>query len=109
MNAEERRKGIISFVSTRKHCTTSELAREFDVSTRTIKRDVIALSFLFPIYTKAGLAGGVYWNGGNNPRQGLLSLLQMQTLLEIYRESHGDRRRIIKGILYEFGATDLRF
>lgn len=58
MNAAERRNEIISILLVRHHITAKELAGEFDVTVRTIKSDIQALSFAYPIYTKPGVAGG---------------------------------------------------
>ena len=52
MNAAERRNEIISILVVRHHITTKELASELDVSINTIKNDIQALSFAYPIYTK---------------------------------------------------------
>lgn len=41
--------------------TMNELAQEFNVSVRTIQRDIFELTFIFPIYIKNGRhEGGVY-------------------------------------------------
>lgn len=44
----------------RRHDTIENLAFEFDVSTRTIRRDIDTLSISEPIYTQTGRYGGVY-------------------------------------------------
>ena len=62
MNAAERRSEIISILIVRHHATTKELASEFDVTVGTIKSDIQALSFAYPIYTKPGVAA-FSWEG----------------------------------------------
>ena len=57
----ERRKEILKKICRRKHDTISNLAFEFGVSERTIRRDIEILSLTEPIYTQTGrYGGGVY-------------------------------------------------
>lgn len=52
---------ILYYLLDRKHATAPELAAEFEVSPRTIYRDVEALSSVgIPIYTEPGRNGGIY-------------------------------------------------
>ncbi len=61
MGTAERRKEIITLLCRRRHDTTSNLASEFGVSERTIRRDIEALSLTEPIYTQTGrYGGGIY-------------------------------------------------
>lgn len=57
----DRRKKIIKILSQRGHETIMNLAFEFGVSERTIRRDIEFLSLTEPIYTQTGrYAGGIY-------------------------------------------------
>ena len=58
-NCEERRKKIIEFLVIHKNSTCNDLAREFNVSRRTINRDILFLSLTKPITTKRGNRGGI--------------------------------------------------
>ncbi len=61
MGTAERRSEIMRILCRRRHETVSKLAQEFGVSTRTIQRDIEALSITEPIYTQCGrYQGGVY-------------------------------------------------
>lgn len=61
MGSAERRNEILRTLCRRRHDTIANLALEFGVSERTIRRDVEILSLSFPIYTQCGrYAGGVY-------------------------------------------------
>lgn len=61
MGTAERRNRIMSILCRRRHETIPNLAAEFGVSTRTIQRDIEALSIVEPIYTRCGrYDGGVY-------------------------------------------------
>lgn len=63
LETADRRKKILKIIRQRGHETIANLAFEFGVSGRTIRRDVEALSLTEPIYTKPGrYMGGVYIN-----------------------------------------------
>ena len=52
---------IILYLNKKNNCTIAELSKEFEVSKRTIMRDLDFLSSLgIPVYTKSGYNGGVY-------------------------------------------------
>ena len=61
MGSAERRQQILRTLCRRRFETIENLAVEFGVSSRTIRRDVETLSLSAPIYTQAGrYGGGVY-------------------------------------------------
>lgn len=56
-----RRLRLLNALSRRRYDTVSNLAVEFSVSERTIRRDIDVLSAVEPIYTQTGrYSGGVY-------------------------------------------------
>lgn len=61
MGTTERRNEIIKILCRRRYETIGNLANEFNVSYRTLRRDIEALSSYIPIYTQNGrYGGGVY-------------------------------------------------
>jgi len=61
LGATERRNAIMRTLCRRRHETIHNLAFEFGVSERTIRRDIDILSLTEPIYTQTGrYSGGVY-------------------------------------------------
>lgn len=61
VNITERRWKLLKLLCKRRYDKISNLAIEFGVSERTIRRDIEALSLYEPIYTMAGrYSGGVY-------------------------------------------------
>lgn len=61
MGTHERRNAILKALCRRRYETIGNLAEEFEVSERTIRRDIEFLSYTEPIYTQSGRhAGGVY-------------------------------------------------
>lgn len=107
MNATERRNEIISILIVRHHATTKELASEFDVTVGTIKSDIQALSFAYPIYTKPGVAGGVFMGGHYNPHINSLTQRELETLKEIYEEAEDRHKEVLAQILHKYGPDKL--
>ena len=107
MNAAERRNEIISILIVRRHATTKELASEFDVTVGTIKSDIQALSFAYPIYTKPGVAGGVFMGGHYNPHINSLTQRELETLKEIYEEAEDRHKEVLAQILHKYGPDKL--
>ena len=61
MDAVERRIELMKLICKRRYETIANLASELSVSERTVRRDVDALTNLYPIYTQTGrYGGGVY-------------------------------------------------
>lgn len=61
LGTSERRSAIAKLLCRRRHETITNLALEFGVSERTIRRDVETLSHSMPLYTYPGrYNGGVY-------------------------------------------------
>ena len=60
METAERRSEILKILCRRRHETINNLASEFGVSERTIRRDIEVLSLTKPIDTQTGRYGGVY-------------------------------------------------
>ena len=59
LNPWERRQKILEVLCLRRHDTYGNLAHEFNVSTRTIRRDIVVLTCSYPIETVQGGHGGV--------------------------------------------------
>ena len=59
MNPWERRQKILEVLCLRRHDTYGNLAHEFNVSTGTIRRDIVVLTCSYPIETVQGGHGGV--------------------------------------------------
>lgn len=58
MTTADRRMEIVSILVVSGHVTSRDLAQEFGVCVRTIRNDILALSYGYPIYTKPGAVGG---------------------------------------------------
>ncbi len=58
MTTNERRQQLLEVLCRRRHDTTENLAAEFGVSERTIRRDIEELTLSYPIETVCGRYGG---------------------------------------------------
>ncbi len=62
MGTAERRLEILKYLCRQRYATMSEIAERFDVSVRTIQRDIYEIEIVFrvPLDVKCGRYGGVY-------------------------------------------------
>lgn len=105
MNVSDRRAEIISTLLVKRRVTASELAGTFGVTVRTIENDIQALSLGYPIYTKPGVAGGVFMSEHYNPYVNSLTPQELQALKEIYKTA-GDRHKpILLQIIHKYGPA----
>jgi len=81
LNPNERRSEILAVINVRRHDTIDNLAYEFNVSRRTIRYDIEALSLSSPIYTVSGRhGGGVYMMDGQYAGRKFLTVEQTELL-----------------------------
>lgn len=74
--------GILYFLLTRKKATARELANYFEVSIRTIYRDIEVLSsYSIPIYTEQGKSGGIQLLDNFQLDSAVLSIEERQQIL----------------------------
>ncbi len=84
MEIAERRKEIMRILCKRRHEKISNLAFEFNVDYRTMRRDIETLSLTEPIYTKTGrYGGGVYVMDGYYIDRIYMSDNEIQVLTKI--------------------------
>lgn len=85
MGTAERRNEIIKILCRRRHETINNLAIEFAVSERTIRRDIEVLSMSYPIYTQTGkYNGGVYIMDGFFLGRMYMSDAELEVLRKLY-------------------------
>lgn len=98
----ERRQAILLRLCERRFETIGNLAFEFSVNRRTIRRDIEILSLSYPLYTTKGRGGGVYVVNGF--RLGMKYLTEEQTaLLECLLETlKGKDKEILHSIIKTF-------
>ena len=103
MRTSERRMELIRRLYVRKHDTMANLAFEFDVSVRTIQRDLDYLSGLYPIYLlRGGHGGGVYIEQNHFPRRAFFTKEEQAFLVKISQTLSGRDLEIVEGMLLNF-------
>ncbi len=85
MGTAERRHEIMKILCRRRYETMHNLASEFDVSVRTVQRDIEVLSITEPIYTKSGkYDGGVYVMEGYSMDRMYMKEQELDVLQKLY-------------------------
>lgn len=103
MMANERRNAILEILCMRRVEKINNLAFQFGVTEKPIRRDILTLSLEYPIYTAQGNGGGIYVD--KNFRLGRVYLKnEQQELLErLLPELNGEDKEVMKAILKTFG------
>lgn len=103
MTANERRNAILEILCMRRVEKINNLAFQFGVTEKTIRRDILTLSLEYPIYTAQGNGGGIYVD--KNFRLGRVYLKnEQQELLErLLPELNGKDAETMKSIIKTFG------
>lgn len=103
MSPSERRDAIIDILCARRFETTANLAQQFEVSVRTISRDLTALSCSYPIETIRGrYGGGVKMASWFHLGRSMLSAPQKALLLKLRPALAGQDLEIMDSILAQF-------
>lgn len=110
MATAERRNTILKVLCRRRHETIRNLASEFGVSERTIRRDIEALSLIAPIYTKTGrYLGGVYIVNEYNMDRMYMNDIEIGVLKKILKSTElnsciltFDEKSVLKSIISQY-------
>ena len=107
MSTAERREQIMEALLSRREDRVENLAGEFGVSERTIRRDLEELTLRYPIETVRGMYGGVRVSGWY--RQGRSSLSPEETgalrRASVCEGLSTEDRRLLGGILNRFARV----
>ena len=102
IETEARRREIMKYLYQRRRETMGNLAREFNVSVRTIRRDIQILSLSHPIATARGAQGGVIVAEGCYYDRSYLSESEQVTLESLCLVLEGKRLADLRSILRKF-------
>ena len=103
MSVKERRRDIWMRLLERRKDTIQNLASEFNVSPRTIRYDIDALSLSYPIETVRGrYGGGVKVSDWYHPSRNTLSPKQMGLLKKLAPNLEGDDLTVMNSIISQF-------
>lgn len=104
MTTNERRKEILDMLNVRRYEKIENLAFSFQVTRRTIERDIFALSFEYPIYTTKGTGGGVHvMDGRYIYDMHRMNTEQTELLERLLKELSGKDAEVMKTILKKYG------
>lgn len=103
MSPHERRQQLLEVLCQRRHDTYDNLAREFNVSKMTIRRDITWLMCSYPIETVCGrYGGGVKMADGYYLRRKILTQRQIALLRRLADQLNGDDLDTLNSILFQF-------
>jgi predicted DNA-binding transcriptional regulator YafY len=104
MRAASRRAEIIRVLRGCGKETVPNLAREFGVNERTIRRDLLFLTVDegHLIDTKQGNGGGVFYNGQRYPYKGVFNREQIAVLTELKKYADSRQLNVLNGMLESF-------
>lgn len=103
MNPAERRQKLLEVLCHRRHDTYDNLAREFNVSKMTIRRDIAELMCSYPVETvRGGHHGGVRVADGYYLRRKKLTPKQSDLLRRLSSRLEGDDLDTLNSILFQF-------
>lgn len=102
MTAIERREAILDALCVRRQEQVSNLAEEFGVNERTIRRDLLELGCSYPIETIRGNGGGVKIADWYHRDRRYLSPEQADLLNRLSSSVEGADLEILTGILRQF-------
>lgn len=98
----ERRIAILNILCERRKETLDNLAFELGVCKATVKRDIIVLSYSYPIYATPGIGGGIQVVDGFRLGMKYLTDKQYEILYQISERLDGEEKTVVLGILKTF-------
>ena len=101
-NTSERRQMILEYLLEHRETTRFELSNHFNVSLRTIERDILILSCSYPIITIQGGGGGIKLADGYRLGMKYLSESQAALLEQLSETLSGKDLEIMQSILKIF-------
>ena len=103
MPASERRNAILEILCMRRVEKINNLAFQFGVTEKTIRRDILMLSLEYPIYTLQGNGGGVYVDERFKLGKAYLKSEQKELLERILPGLDEKDAEVMKSIIKTFG------
>lgn len=101
-NTSERRQMILEYLLEHRETTRFELSNHFNVSLRTVERDILILSCSYPIITIQGGGGGIKIADGYRLGMKYLSESQAALLEQLSETLSGKDLEIMQSILKIF-------
>ena len=102
MSANERRQNLLSELPSKRYETCENLARKYNVTTRTIYNDIETLMCSYPIETIRGRYGGVKVSDWFCPGGASLGPKQFALLIKLKNQLSGEDLIVLNSILVQF-------
>ena len=102
-SALDRRQAMLELLSDRRHETVANLMAEFNISRRTVQRDIIVLCSSASVYTVQGNGGGVYVADGYYYGRRYLHSNQEELLRRLMPGLQPEDQKTMQQILSSFG------
>lgn len=106
MGANDRRAELIRLLLSRRWDTVPNLALEFHVSEKTIRRDLAELTAQYPIVTIPGNGGGVRLEDWYRPHRRLFTKEQCAVLRELILIANERQTIVLLELLNAYGKAD---
>ena len=107
-SALERRQALFEVMCERRHEKIDNLAFEFGVDRRTIRRDIAVLGLTKPIYTTQGTDGGVHIIDGYNPNKVYLPEKHIFIFEKMKQHLAGEELEAVEYILRKYKKPERR-
>ncbi len=107
-SALERRQALFELMCERRHEKIDNLAFEFGVDRRTIRKDIALLSLSRPIYTTRGTGGGVHIVDGYDPNKFYLPERHAITFENMKQRLKGEELDAVEYILKKYKKPERR-
>ena len=104
----ERRRSILNYLLEVRKTTRAELSDRYDVSLRTIERDIIILSCSYPIFTIQGGKGGIRIADGYYIGIRYLTVSQLALLERLSTSLTGEDLLLMREIIKTFRRPALQ-
>jgi len=105
VSANERRAEIMKILAARRQENMQNMAREFGVTDRTIRNDILVLTIDYPLETSRGNGGGVKLADWYYPHKNLFSIEQIQTLQDLMSVADEYQKDVLEGMLRAYGQS----
>lgn len=106
MSSVERRAELMRIMICRRKSNIHELAKELNVSTRTIQRDIQALVLDYPIESISGNRGGISLPDWYHPHRKLFSKKQTQVLKFLIQLADEQQKTVLNQIIADYPLVE---
>ena len=108
MTANERRAEIMRILTASRSESMTRLAAELNVTTRTIRTDILVLTADYPLETVMGRNGCVRVAEWYHPHRNIFSMEQQAVLSQLMESASGQQREVLSQMLLEYGSPKAR-